>query len=384
MTQPSPRIGLDLLCLHESLTGMSWQAWWLARLLPAIAPDLTFVHFLPAGAEPPADAPNVEIVRLRLPSGRGSRVLGEQWHLPHAARRARLDLLHTIAYGSPWLYRGRKLLTIHDLAFLVEPDAMPARWRAYWTWACGRGADGCAGYITVSEATRADMVRLLGRDPASIHVVPPGVDDRFFRTDSDAAGISAIDRLGLPPHFMLSVGTIQPRKDIGTLLETFAALAHRHADLNLVLAGSEGWGYPDLAERIDRLGIMSRVRRLGYIDDAARPALYRAARVLVMTSRYEGFGLPIIEAMASGTPVVATDVSAIPEVAGDAALLAPVGDHATLASHVHDLLTDSRLRESLIERGRRRAGRFRWEESARRTAEVYRSHLDRSSRRGAH
>jgi glycosyltransferase involved in cell wall biosynthesis len=288
---------------------------------------------------------------------------------------ARLDLLHTIAYGPPMLYQGQKLLTVHDLGFRILPATLPARWRTYWDWAYGPAADGCVGWIAVSESTRQDMIRLLHRDPARIHVVHPGVDEEFFEAPPAAADSPIRSELGLPTRFVLHVGTIQPRKDIETLLGTFVLLSQRHADLHLVIAGGTGWGYQDLDAMIEGTGLKDRARRLGYVPAGARPALYRAAEALVFPSLYEGFGLPLVEAMASGLPVVASDVSSIPEVVRDAALLAPPGDTQAFADAVERLLTDAPFRATLIERGQRRARQYRWIDSARRTADVYRDIL---------
>ncbi|MDZ4804260.1 MAG: glycosyltransferase family 1 protein [Candidatus Eisenbacteria bacterium] len=369
------RVGLDLLSLGAEQTGMAWTAHWLARHLPALEPAFTFVFFLPPGVAPPVAGANVEIVRVSVGRHRGGRLLAEQWKLPRAALSARLDLLHTIAYGPPWLYRGTKILTIHDLAFWIMPEIAPTRWRLYWKWAWGVAGRDCKVLIAVSECTKQDAVRFLNRRPEEIRVVHSGVDPMYAPAPGSEGPSDTVRRLGLPESFVLNVGTLQPRKDLDTLLDTFARLEPGGADLHLVIVGGHGWGYGSLNELVSRRGLNGRVHLAGFVDRAAMPDLYRAARLFLFTSRYEGFGLPLLEAMASGTPVVTTVHSSIPEVVGDAALTAPPGDSIRLADAAGRLLTDRKLRDEMIRRGLERASTFSWETAAARTLDVYREVL---------
>jgi len=369
------RIGLDLLSLHGEWTGMAWQAWWLAHHLPTLAPEHAFVFFLPPGTPSPSEAANVQTVRVPIGNHRGARIVSEQWHLARAATRAHLDLLHTIAYGPPWLYRGRKILTVHDFALWVMPEIAPARWRHYWQWAWGIAGRECRLLIAVSDCTKHDAVRFLGRPEASIRVVHCGVDPIYSPSPPGHDPMATIRRLGLPHSYILNVGTIQPRKDLGTLLDCFSRLRLQHADLHLVIAGGRGWGYDDLASRLADLGLTDVVHRIGFVDRRDLPDLYRAAKLFLFTSRYEGFGLPLLEAMASGTPVVTTRHSAIPEVVGSAALTALPGDPEGLAEAAGRLLVDRGLRNRMVEDGLGQAGNFSWESAARRTLDVYREAL---------
>lgn len=369
------RIGLDLLSLHGEWTGMAWQAWWLAHHLPTLGTEHTFVFFLPPATSSPSEAANVEIVRLPSGGYRGARIVGEQWHLARAAGRAHLDLLHTIAYGPPWLYHGRKILTVHDFALWVMPEIAPPRWRHYWQWAWGIAGRECRLLIAVSDCTKHDAMRFLKRSEDSIRVVPCGVDTIFTPAPPGHDPMTTIRRLGLPESYILNVGTIQPRKDLGTLLDCFARLRLQHADLHLVIVGGRGWGYDDIATRLLDLGLTEVVHLTGFINREALPDLYRAAKLFLFTSRYEGFGLPLLEAMASGTPVVTTRHSAIPEVVGKAALTALPGDAGGLAESAGRLLTDQGLRDRMVKDGLGRAAEFSWESAARRTLEVYREAL---------
>ena len=355
---------------------MAWTAYWLARHLPALEPTITFVCFLAPGVEPPATGDNVEIVRVPVGPHRGGRLVAEQWRLARAARSARLDLFHTIAYGPPWLYRGRKVLTIHDLAFWIMPEVAPIHWRWYWRWAWGVAGRDCRMLIAVSECTKQDAIRLLNRRSEEIRVVHAGVDPIFTPAIAGDRPLDTVHRLGLPTSFVLNVGTLQPRKDLGTLLDTFARLKQGNADLHLVIVGGRGWGYGNLSDLVSSRGLAGRVHLTGFVDRQAMPDLYRAARLFLFTSRYEGFGLPLLEAMASGTPVVTTVHSAIGEVVGDAALTAMPGDSIGLADAAGRLLNDQMLRDEMIRRGLERASTFSWERAAARTLDVYREALE--------
>jgi glycosyltransferase involved in cell wall biosynthesis len=370
------RVGLDLLCLAGARTGIETVAWWLAREMPRQAPDIEFACFLPPGIKPPSDAPNVEVVPVPLGRYRAARIVAEQWRLPFNARRQRLDLLHAIAFATPWLYGGRKLQTVHDLGFLVMPGSMPWRYRTYWKWAYGTAARRCAGLTADSESTRSDLVRLLGWDPALITVVPCGVDPVFTPAPATDGPGERLRKMGVPRPYVLFVGTLQPRKGIDTLFETFARIRRDHGDLNLVIAGARGWGYPDPGIMARHHGVEGAVHHRTGATLAEIADLYRGARLLLCPSRYEGFGLPPLEAMACGTPVVVTSTSSLPEVCGDAALFAPVDRADLLAKQAERILSDPDLLRQLVTKGTARAAEFSWPRAAARMIAVYRRMIE--------
>jgi glycosyltransferase involved in cell wall biosynthesis len=366
------RVGLDLLCLAGPRTGIETAAWWLAREMPGQAPDLRFVFFLPLGVEPPVEAANVQVVRVPLGRHRAARIVAEQWRLPGIARAQRLDLLHAIAFSVPWAYRGDKLQTVHDLGFVAMPETVPLRYRVYWRWAYGTVARGCVALTTVSEFTRQDLVRRLGWDAARISVVPSAVDPIFTPATSPAELDARLRRANVPLPYVLFVGTLQPRKGVDTLFGMFARLHRDHPDLHLVLAGARGWGYPEPDEMARRHGVGGAVQHRTGATPAEIADLYRGARVLLCPSRYEGFGLPPLEAMACGTPVVVTDTSSLPEVCGDAALYAPVGRDDLLAAQAERLLSDPELVRRMTDDGLARAAEFTWPKAAAKMLAVYR------------
>jgi alpha-1,3-rhamnosyl/mannosyltransferase len=218
------------------------------------------------------------------------------------------------------------------------------------------------GLISISESTRSDAVRLLGLDPAKIQVIYPGIAEPFFK---------ATPACGLSRPYILFVGTIEPRKNVDTLLDAYALLPLAlRAEFDLVLAGPVGWANPRTLARL-RSG-EGGVRYLGYVPEEELPGLTAGATVFVYPSLYEGFGLPLGQAMAAGVPLVTSNVSSMPEVAGDAALLVDPRSPAEIAAAMARLLESPDLRARLAQHGRARAQRYTWETCARQSLEFFR------------
>ena len=246
-------------------------------------------------------------------------------------------------------------MTVHDLSFEHFPDVMGLRDRFLFRTQVPRAVRKAARVLTGSEWTKRDLVERYGLEPDKVVVTPYGADP-IYRPDGPRA----------EGTYALFVGAIQPRKDPLAALE---ALTLVNGDLRLVLVGPAKLEAKRVHEAVQRLGLERRVDFRGHVERDELAALYRGAQLLVFPSRYEGFGLPVLEAMASGTPVVATRAGAVPEVAGDAAVLVDPGDPAALAAGMERALAE---RERLVAAGLERARMFSWAETARRTLEVYR------------
>jgi glycosyltransferase involved in cell wall biosynthesis len=223
--------------------------------------------------------------------------------------------------------------------------------------------------IAVSECTKRDAIRFYRIPEEKITVIYEGVNPRF-RPASPEAIAAVRARYGLPERFILYVGTIEPRKNLTTLLEAFHHLLATY-DLRLVIVGKKGWLYERFFRRLRELGLENRVLFTGYVPDEDLPAIYSAADLFVFPSLYEGFGLPVLEAMACGTPVICSNTSSLPEVAGDAALLVDPTDARALTGAMEQVLTNERLWATLRAKGMERARGFTWEKAAYRTWEVY-------------
>ena len=227
--------------------------------------------------------------------------------------------------------------------------------------------------IAISNSTRADVIRLLRVDPRKVAATPLAASPRFRPLPRDAVS-EVCARYGLvPDRYIYYVGVLEPRKNVPLLLEAFAGIAAELPDIALVIAGKKGWMYDEIFARVAALGLQERVHFLGHIPEEDLIGLYNGARVSVYPSLYEGFGLPVLEAMQCGSPVITTNVSSMPEVAGDAALLVGPTDRVALESALRETLGNDALARSLSERGLRRAESFSWERCARETLQVYES-----------
>ena len=348
----------------------------LATHLPVeAAVDRGAVEFLvarhPAGRVEAAGLPLGSTRRLVWPG----RLLTRAWvtvrrpELP-GGLLDHLDLVHATSAAVPPT-RGRPLVaTVHDLAFRHYPDAYPAAGRRYHERSARIVADEAARVLVPSEATARDLAELYGVDRGRVTITPLGVE---VPDEPDHAGAGRLLReLGVRGPFLLAVGTLEPRKNLPRLLDAFGEAAAALPGHWLVVVGPVGWG-PRLRPTWDSV----RVKLAGPVGDRLLHALYQAADGLAYPSLYEGFGLPVLEAMANGIPVLTSDRSSLPEVAGDAALLVDPLDRAAIAAGLVRLAGDAGLRERLTEAGRRRAAGFTWRATAAATWATYRQVAER-------
>ncbi len=357
--------------------GVSGYIRQLLAHLPAAAPDLRLLAFTPDVALDPAP-PLQQRRSARWDTRRPlRRILWEQAALPLLARQARLDLLHGAVNVNPILPGCPTVVTIHDLSFMRYPQAFPPMQRAYLHSQVRRSARAARRVIAVSQATRQDVVDLFGVAPERIDVVYNGVDASFC--PAPAGEVDAFRRrAGLPARFILHLGTLEPRKNLVRLVQAFAQVRAHDAGqppVKLVLAGGKGWDYDAIFAEVARQGLEQAVLFPGFIADLELAWWYRAAAVFVYPSLLEGFGLPVLEAMACGAPTVTSNLSSLPEVAGDAALLVDPTSVEALAAALLRLLADADLASELRSRGLAQAARFPWSRTAQETAAVYRRAL---------
>lgn len=287
-----------------------------------------------------------------------------------------IALLHAPDFTLPPVKRGtRTLLTVHDLSFIRTPETAARGLRAYLEKAVPHSIARADHVLADSESTKQDVIELFRTSAEKVSVLYSGVSSRFVPI-TDARTLQGVRaRYGLGDRsYILSVGTIQPRKNYLRLLEAFKQIDR--PDLDLVIAGGRGW-LENLAYRqAQESGLGDRIRFLGFVDDSDLPALYSAAQLFVFPSLYEGFGLPVLEAMACGIPVVTSNVSSLPEIAGDAALLVDPYDIEMLASAITEALEDQAVREKLVSRGTERARQFTWSRAAQQLLQHYKALLN--------
>lgn len=284
-----------------------------------------------------------------------------------------IDLFHGCDHLLPRLRNVRSVFTVYDLTYLLT-DTHTTLNRGYLTLMMPRFLRAADAVIAISESTRRDIARHYPGREDKVRVIYGGVAARFRPASSlEVAQLRA--RYDLPSHFILAVGTIEPRKNLVRLLEAYRGLLDRGVETGLVIAGRQGWRYDDFYQRMNDLRLAEQVTLLGPFPDPDLPALYAAADVLAFPSLYEGFGLPVLEAMACGTPVVAGNTSSFPEVAGDAGLLVAPEDVQALTEAVARALADADLRAEMRDKGLAQAARFTWERAAQQTLDLYRAVL---------
>ena len=286
-------------------------------------------------------------------------------------RDLRGDVFHAPHYVYPLMLPCPGVVTIHDCIHLRFPQQFPKPGsNLYARMMIRRAVAKSDRVLTVSEATRADLVELVNADPSKIEVIPHGCDPYFLETVDDRELSNVAKKYSLDRPFLLSVANIKPHKNLKRLLESFGQLRRDYDDLDLVIAGGDF--YPELQAACESYGVKDRVRQLGFLKKKDLRALYNLARIFVFPSLYEGSGLPPLEAMACGTPVVASSNSAIPEVVGHNGLLVNPYRVDAITEAIRSLLEDSSFRNKLGAQGRIRAEEFDWNESARRVLDVYR------------
>lgn len=382
---PALRIGLFTYGMNQHLTGIGRYTCELSYALRRVQPDIHVILLNPYSESPLGwyrDFPTYPIPFLkRLPSV----LVGGHALLERAARRLNLDVIHDPCGIAPFMaQRGpsKRVVTVHDAIPRLFPALQPPLTRLVYRTLLPAARWTVDAIITPTEHSRADLIQCLGYAPARIHVAPQGV---FYPSSQDIANWklkapSVALSLGLTSPYFLFVGELNPRKNLSRVMAALASLHVHHPQGQLGVVGPmPSWGK---APPIPRFALNAgTVIRLGYVNDETLHVLYAGAIALVYPSLYEGFGFPILEAMAHGTPVITSNRSAMAEVAGDAALLVNPFNSDDIAQAMARLLQDADLRQHLIRNGRQRAIAFSWNHTAQKTVHVYQSVLNPKSQR---
>lgn len=379
----TPRVGLNLLWLVPGVVGGSEE--YTTRLLSALAdepPDgVEFVVFgnrLLRGAYPELTARFAFVEAPVTGRSKARRVLAENTWLAAESRRQHLDLLHHLGGIMPFVRTRPGMVTVHDLQPLVMPEHFAPAKRWFARLSIPPSVRHAEVIVTLTDVTRHMLVERLGVAPERVVVIPAGIRQS---TPEELAAEAALDvraryGLGERPLFLYPAITY-PHKNHLFLLEAFAPVARQRPDCVLVLTGGAAQTEDEMRATVGRLGLDDQVVRLGRIPRHHLDALYHHARALVFPSRFEGFGIPVLEAMIRGCPVLAADATALPEVGGDAALLLPLDDAAPWSEAMLRVLDDPDLRARLAVAGRARAARFDWPPLARQLGDVYHRVLGR-------
>ena len=315
---------------------------------------------------------NFREVRTRIDERWWNRIW-HRLHLPIAVEwtTGDLDLFHSPDFTLPPVRKGTKtVVTVHDLSFLRLPRCFEPALLDYLVKNVPAALARADWILADSESTKRDLIELLDADGERITVIYPGVEPRF-QPIADPDGLEPVrKKYGLPDRFILSLGTVQPRKNYVGLIQALARMRDR--EICLVIVGGKGWLYQDIFAAAEELGLQDRVIFAGFVDDADLPALYNLAEVFAFPSLYEGFGIPPLEAMACGIPVVTADNSSLPEVVGETGILVDAHDTEGIASAIDSVLADKDLRQRLVTQGHIQARTFTWEKAAERLLATYR------------
>jgi glycosyltransferase involved in cell wall biosynthesis len=375
------RVGLLVYGLDRPLSGIGRYTVELARALGELA-SVPEMVLLAAGATGPLRSDEGwEIHSLpgcrRLP---GLMTLGNLT-IPSRVRQQHLDLVHDPTGVTPLLCGAggaRSVVTVHDVfAWSCPGNSTRLDMLVYHYW-LPHVLPRVEAVITVSHASKRDIMRYLRVPAAKIHVILEGVNRRFCRP-TEAVERDVQKRHGLPTNYILFVGSVEKRKNLSHLLKAYDRLWQMGERRRLVIVGARRWLYSDIAETVTQLQMKDRPIFTGYVPDEDLPALYGGADLFVFPSVYEGFGLPPLEAMACGTPVVCSNTSSLPEVVGAAAVTVDPCDVEALAEAMRRVLADADLREELRARGLARAAQFTWEKTARETFALYEEVMRRSN-----
>jgi len=369
------RVGFDVGPITQERTGVGNYCYYLLKHLLAMSANSdcelrgfssSLGRIALAGLVPPLKHRHVPVP---------TRVMYKMWDILGAPKVDRLlggvDAYHATNYYLPPTKRARRVVTIHDLAFLAVPELCSPKITGPYSKGIGRFAEDADAVLVYSESTKADIVNYLGVCPEKVTVAPMAVDEDFKPLARDAAAHFVKREFNVDRPFLLFVSTLEPRKNVPTLLRAFSRVA-KDVPHNLVLVGSVGWNAEEIFKTLEDLNLSERIIRPGFVRHMDLPSFYCAADAFVFPTLYEGFGLPLLEALTCGCPVVTSDNSSVEEVTGGAALYSDAMDVEAIADGIRRVLEDSDLRDDLVARGLEHAKGFSWQSCAESTMEVYR------------
>ena len=373
------RVGIDGYPLSEPRTGVGHYTLELARALALISPQDEFELVSPAPFDPDAqdEIDRANLPNLRTVNPRASSIRGHWWSfgLPLYARKAGFDVFHGTNFDVPFWKRRRSVVTIHDLSALLHPDKHRTRLVRRARLRLPLVVRAADTIITPTESVKREVCQRLNIRAGKVTAIPSAAR-AGFQPRPLAQTDSIRKRLGVEDDFLLFVGTLEPRKNLLTLLKAFEQIAGDSSlRPQLVIAGGEGWLMDEMFAFMKKSAIADRLCLTGYLKDDELCALYSSCKAFIYPSIYEGFGLPPLEAMACGAPVIAGRIPALQEILGNAALLVEPMDVEALAKAIAGLLHDESRRHSLGSAGRQQATKFSWERTARLTLDVYRKLL---------
>ena len=363
------RIGIDCRTIQEpERAGTAHYTKELVRALLEIDSDNEYFLFFGQEKNIPEEfkQPNAKIIILPPKS---LPFISSHWQFSRTLKKCRLDIFHAPANTLPVGYNGASILTIHDLAIYQNSEWFPKQTFST-NFLVPRSLAKAKKIIVPSESTKQDLQKIFRVPEEKIKVIYEGVR---AEEPSENAKNSTLEKFNLPEkNYFLFLGTIEPRKNLIALIAAYKILLQKNPDAPiLVLAGGKGWKNDDIFEAIKKRSLENKIKCLGYVSNEEKFALMKSALAFVYPSLYEGFGLPILEAMSLGAPVITSRISSLPEIAGDAALLIDPNNDGEIANALEKLWKDENLRNDFINKGKHQSAKFSWIKTAEQTLQTY-------------
>lgn len=371
------RIGLDATALPSQPVGAGNYIIQLIRALVHQFGEDEFVIFAQGSGPALINLPEHENVDWVIFPDRkpGIRLVWEQLILPSHVQESGVDLLHSLHYTRPLRLSCSSVVTFHDMTFFLYPQLHTRIRRLYFPSMIRASAKRAQALVAVSESTRQDAMRILGIPPEKITTTQLGLNPAFRPIQEGEGRRIVAEKYHLPGKFILYVGLVEPRKNLPVLINAYQRLAANGIEYHLVIVGRYGWMYEDVIRQVKELNLIDRVHFIGYIPQEDLPLVYNLSSLFVYPTLYEGFGLPVLEAMACGKPVITSNVASLPEIVEEAGLLIPPGDVQALTRTIGAVFEDQALRDDLSRKGPVQAARFTWQRTAQLTYQVYRQVL---------
>lgn len=367
------RIGIDATALPPQPVGAGNYIIQLIRALSDLDVKDEFVIYAQRKGQVLINLPKHDrfewiILEDRNP---GFRLIWEQTLFPKLINETGVELLHSLHYTRPIFLPCASVVTFHDMTFFLYPELHTRIKQLFFPLAIRASARLADALITNSENTRRDAIRVLGIPPEKISATRLGVDPGFKPISDNGIKKVIAEKYSLPERFILYVGLIEPRKNLPMLIKAYKQYIDEGGNYHLVLVGNYGWMYEEVLKQIVDLELEREVHFTGYIPQEDLPLVYNLSSLFVYPTIYEGFGLPVLEAMACGVPVITTNVSSLPEIVGGAGILVPVDDVDALYRAIKSVLGDEDLQIEMIQKGISRASKFSWQQTAKLTYLVY-------------
>lgn len=302
------------------------------------------------------------------------RYLLEQIYIPYLIIKKKINLVHSLHYSFPLIrFKAKRVVTIHDMTFFLIPVVHVRFKRFYFRTFIRLAALMKNRIICVSESTRNDLISITKIDKEKCSVIPLGKSG-FFNPNYSLSEINVVkEKYNIKNDYFLFIGTIEPRKNIATLIKVFNEFLKLNCEYSLVIAGKKGWYFDEIFRLIDRYNISDKIIFTGYVSEEETPILLNGCKIFIYPSLYEGFGIPVLEALSCGIPTITGNISSMPEVAGDAAILVDPENENEILNAINSLLTDTNLYNSLKQKSILQSERFSWEKTALETLKLYKS-----------